>query len=82
MAFAVVSMTPDDIVTKPSSVTRARQNVIFELGYFAGKLGRGRTCVFRKGDFEIPSDLYGVLYIDLDNGGWKVELPRSLRLRD
>ena len=80
VGFAVIIMTPDDIVAEPSSATRARQNVIFELGYFAGKLGRGRTCVLRKGDVEIPSDLYGVLYIDLDGaGGWKLELAKELR---
>jgi len=38
VGFAVVIMTPDDIVTEPSSATRARQNVIYELGYFTGKL--------------------------------------------
>jgi predicted nucleotide-binding protein len=83
VGFAVVLMTPDDIAgpaATPSSATRARQNVIFELGYFAGKLGRGRTCVLRKGDVEIPSDLYGVLYVELDDrGGWKLELAKELR---
>jgi predicted nucleotide-binding protein len=83
VGFAVVIMTPDDVagpIAAPSSATRARQNVIFELGYFAGALGRDKTCVIRKGDVEIPSDLYGILYIDLDNGGgWKVELARELK---
>jgi predicted nucleotide-binding protein len=44
VGFAVVIMTPDDIVTEPASATRARQNVIHELGYFAGKLSRGRVA--------------------------------------
>jgi hypothetical protein len=81
--FAVVLMTPDDIAgpaAAPSSATRARQNVIFELGYFAGKLGRDRVCVLRKGNVEIPSDLYGVVDIDLDNGGgWTVRLAKELK---
>jgi hypothetical protein len=35
--------------------------------------------VLRKGDVEIPSDLYGVVYIDLDpGGGWKHKLVAEL----
>jgi hypothetical protein len=64
VGFAVVLLIPDDLAgptSAPSQTSRARQNVIFELGYFAGKLGRGRTCLLRKGEIEIPSDLYGVI---------------------
>jgi predicted nucleotide-binding protein len=51
-----------------------------ELGYFAGKLGRGRACLLRKGDVEIPSDLYGVIYTELDDSdGWKLKLVRELK---
>lgn len=66
LVFALV--TPDDLVNETSK--RARQNVIFELGYFMGKLGRksGRVIVLRKGDIDIPSDLDGILYISIDNG--------------
>jgi predicted nucleotide-binding protein len=54
--------------------------VIFELGYFAGKLGRGRACLLRKGEVEIPSDLYGVIYTDMDAAdGWKIKLVRELK---
>jgi predicted nucleotide-binding protein len=65
VGFAVILLTPDDVAGKadaPGSALRARQNVIFELGFFAGKLGRGRACLLKKGDIEIPSDLYGVIY--------------------
>lgn len=81
VGFAVVLLTPDDVVGSPAaSATRARQNVIFELGYFVGKLGRGRACLLRKGDVEIPSDLYGVIYTDLDAaGGWKIRLVQELK---
>jgi predicted nucleotide-binding protein len=83
VGFAVVLLTPHDVagsVAAPGSATRARQNVIFELGYFAGALGRGRTCLLRKGDVEIPSDLYGVIYVDLDEAdGWKLKLVRELK---
>jgi predicted nucleotide-binding protein len=83
VGFAVVLMTPDDVagpVAAPQSVTRARPNVIFELGYFAGKLGRGRACLLRKGAVEIPSDLYGVIYTEMDDGnGWKIKLGEELK---
>jgi predicted nucleotide-binding protein len=72
VCFAVVLLTPDDIAASPATSAqsaRARQNVIFELGYFAGSLGRGRACLLRKGDVEIPSDLYGVIYTDMDPSG-------------
>ncbi len=83
VGFAVVLLTPDDLAGPASAsaqVSRARQNVIFELGYFAGKLGRGRACLLRKGEVEIPSDLYGVIYTDMDGSdGWKFKLARELK---
>jgi predicted nucleotide-binding protein len=83
VGFAVVLLTPDDLgglAAASMQVSRARQNVIFELGYFVGKLGRGRACLLRKGDVEIPSDLYGVIYTDLDTaGGWKLKLAKELK---
>jgi predicted nucleotide-binding protein len=46
-----------------SSVTKhARQNVILELGYFVGKIGRNRVCCLYKGNLELPSDIHGVVY--------------------
>jgi len=83
VGFAVVLMTPDDLgAAKAGSIqnARARQNVVFELGYFAGKLGRGKTCLLRKGDVEMPSDLYGVIYTELDpTEGWKVKLVKEMK---
>ncbi|EJN23800.1 putative nucleotide-binding protein containing TIR -like domain-containing protein [Pseudomonas sp. GM79] len=83
VGFAVVLLTPDDLGGSAKSDTpdaRARQNVIFELGFFAGKLGRGRVCLLRKGHVEIPSDLYGVIYTDMDSGeGWQTKLVRELK---
>lgn len=83
VGFAVVLLTPDDLggsVKSDAPDARARQNVIFELGYFAGKLGRGRVCLLRKGHVEIPSDLYGVIYTDMDAGdGWQTKLVRELK---
>ncbi len=81
VGFAVVLLTPDDVAGSASApAARARQNVIFELGYFAGKLGRGRTCLLRRGDVEIPSDLFGVIYSDFDPAdGWKIKLVKELK---
>jgi predicted nucleotide-binding protein len=67
-----VLMTPDDMggaVGSPSAA-RARQNVILELGHFTGKLGRtsGRVILLQKGDLELPSDLAGIVYIDISDG--------------
>lgn len=83
VGFAVVLLTPDDVahaVAATQQAARARQNVIFELGYFAGKLGRGRACLLRKGEVEIPSDLYGVIYTEMDaSDGWKLKLVREMK---
>ena len=82
--FAVVLLTPDDegrIRGEKSDLKpRARQNVIFELGYFARSFGRNRVCALTKGGVEIPSDYDGVVYIPLDDsGGWKMRLIRELK---
>ncbi len=81
-SFAVVLLTPDDSVTGPDGVTehRARQNVILELGYFVGRLGRERVCALRKGDVTLPSDYLGVLYKPVDTAGaWRYNLGKELR---
>lgn len=51
---------------KSSIRFRARQNVILELGYFVGKIGRNRVCCLYKGDVELPSDIHGVLFKKFD----------------
>ena len=62
--FAVVLLTPDDVGTLQGDENnlgpRARQNVIFELGFFIGRLGRERVCALTKGEVEIPSDYTGL----------------------
>ncbi|VVN21488.1 TIR domain-containing protein [Pseudomonas fluorescens] len=83
VGFAVILLTPDDVggaVSAQEPNARARQNVIFELGYFAGKLGRGKVCLLRKGSVEIPSDLYGVIYTEMDTAeGWQTKLVKELK---
>lgn len=69
-----VLLTPDDeIATATDSEERkrrARQNVILELGFFLGKLGResGKVLLLHKGPIEMPSDIAGIEYIDITNG--------------
>ena len=72
VGFAIILLTPDEFAytadqgkLKESDRTiegRARPNVIFEFGYFVGKLGRSRVCCIHKGDVTVPSDLNGLLY--------------------
>lgn len=69
-----VLLTPDDLPAVPTSSDpakrRARQNVILELGFFLGALGRrsGRVFLLYKGPLELPSDLSGVVYFDIGSG--------------
>ena len=83
VGFAVALLTPDDVGALQDSrddlKPRARQNVVFELGYFFGQLGRERVCALMKGNVEIPSDYSGVVYIPLDDGGWKMKLIEELK---
>lgn len=84
VGFAVVLLTPDDIGSLDESGAeqkhRARQNVIFELGYFVGKLGRSRVCALYDQTVELPSDIVGVAYVALDGAGaWKFELAKELK---
>ena len=57
---------------------RARQNVILELGYFIGKLGREKVCALHAGEVELPSDLHGVIWVPY-SGDWKLKLIQELR---
>jgi predicted nucleotide-binding protein len=79
--FAVVLLTPDDVggPTADKLQPRARQNVIGEMFWFAGKLGRNRVCALKKGNLELPSDFAGVGYTEMNDGGaWKAELLKEL----
>jgi predicted nucleotide-binding protein len=83
--FAVALMTADDVHTKDTQGAqpqkRARQNVIFELGFFAAKLGRSRLAVLFEDGVEMPSDFSGIVYIQIDPAGaWKFQLARELKI--
>jgi len=63
-----------------NGINRARQNVILEIGYFLGKIGKERLRIIVKGDVDIPSDLQGVLYEKHDsNGAWKMKILKELQ---
>jgi predicted nucleotide-binding protein len=76
--YAIALLTPDDFTQ--AGTQRARQNVILEIGYFLGKLGKERLRMIVKGDIEIPSDLQGILYEKHDSGGaWKIKLLKEMQ---
>jgi len=82
--FAVVLLTPDDIGAHKDDADnlrpRARQNVVFELGFFIGRLGRERVCALYKGECDIPSDYSGVLWVSMDDGGaWRSKLAQEMK---
>lgn len=87
VAFAIVLLSPDDVGyernEKPETATfRSRQNVIFELGYFIGKLGRDRVlALYRKEDnFDMPNDYSGVLYVPYEpSGRWQYDILKELK---
>jgi predicted nucleotide-binding protein len=76
VGFAVVLLTPDD--TMENGAKRARQNVILELGYFIAKLSRERVCALKTSNVEVPSDILGILWTDLDSADWRVKLAQEL----
>jgi CheY-like chemotaxis protein len=69
-----VLLTPDDVFAKETdpddTKRRARQNVIFEMGFFLGILGRssGRVILLYKSPLDLPNDIAGVIYIDISEG--------------
>ena len=73
-SHAFILLTPDDnfglIGQSNDELYRARQNVIFEMGYFFGYWGRksGKVILLYKGVLDIPSDITGIVYIDISNG--------------
>ncbi len=83
VGFAVVLLTADDRGGPASSGDlrpRARQNVVFELGYFIGRLGRSRVTVLYDSGVELPSDMSGVLYTPVDEAGaWQLKLAREMK---
>jgi hypothetical protein len=80
--YAVVLLTADDkggLKGSPMQ-TRARQNVVFEFGFFVGALTRNRVAVLYELGVELPSDLAGIGWIEFDRkGAWQIALTKELR---
>jgi predicted nucleotide-binding protein len=78
VAFAVILVTPDDegrLHGDPELRPRARQNVVWEWGYFVGKFGRKHVCALYTPGTELPSDLHGLVWIEMDTAGaWRLRL--------
>lgn len=68
--FGIFVFSPDDIIkTRDSEHTVARDNVIFELGLFMGKLGYENCFIVKPRfaeNFHLPSDLIGFNTIDFN----------------
>jgi hypothetical protein len=66
--FAVLVLTGDDLVTSHDvAATAPRDNLMFELGLFMGRLGRARTfALVPASGVKLPSDLAGVTLLDFD----------------
>lgn len=85
ISFAIILLTPDDVIRSESGEPKdmefqARQNVILELGYFFGNLGRKNVCVIYDDRVTIPSDFDGMGYIPYDNdNAWKLLMAKELQ---
>lgn len=81
--FAIILLTADDegkAKIENDYKARARQNVVFEMGYFIGKLGRAKVFLLLENGVDKPGDLDGIVYIPIDNAdGWKLKLVRELK---
>lgn len=72
VGYAFILLTPDEIAylsnengledAERRKEFRARPNVIFEFGYFVGKLGRSKVCCLYTGEVALPSDVSGMIY--------------------
>ncbi len=82
VSYAIIVLTADDKGSRADQTgtrPRGRQNVIFEMGYFYGLIGRRNVSVLIRPGVEKPSDTDGIAYISFDdNRAWKAELPRDL----
>ena len=83
VGYAVVLLTDDDMgkgKNQENLNLRARQNVILELGFFIGSLSRKRVCPLYTSGVELPSDMSGVVYTEIDKAGnWKIKLAKELK---
>jgi predicted nucleotide-binding protein len=86
VGFAIVLLSGDDKGYLKSDLPkgaklRARQNVIFEMGFFIGKLGRERVFLLLEQGVEHPSDIDGIVYTPYESvdGNWRGKLVQELK---
>lgn len=85
--YAIVLLTADDIgaarlesAEEPYFTTRARQGVVFEMGFLVAALSPGRVCVLYEDGVELPCELDGISHVRLDLAGtWQPKLLLALR---
>ncbi len=80
--FALVLFSPDDegkSLEEEILHKRPRQNVVFELGFFIGRLGRQNVVVLHRevNDFEMLSDFQGVLF-EPYREGWEFRVAKEI----
>ena len=87
--FAIAVLTADDMTTKRGQTHAVpRDNVIFELGFFMGRLGLERTYMVYSRDNPptLPSDLQGITaatYAERADGNLEAEVgPASIQIRE
>jgi len=57
---------------------RARQNVIFEHGYFTAAIGKNHTTILYEKEVDVQTDIKGTDYINIDKKDWKKKLYTTL----
>lgn len=91
--FAVILLSCDDMAVsnkdlereakerdfKAQYKPRARQNVIYEMGYFTGKLDREHVFLLIEDGIEKPGDLDGIIYTSFSSTDWKFKLVKRLK---
>jgi predicted nucleotide-binding protein len=83
-SFALVLLGHDDAVALRRSAADAsagvRSGIVFELGYFVGRLGLKRVCVLYTGGTETFVSDHGIQFLPIDSGnGWQLQLARHLK---
>lgn len=87
VGYAIIIYTPCDIGKLDNKTSefknRARQNVVFEHGYIVGKIGRNRVSALVKGNIELPTDIDGVVYTQMDeSGAWRISIAKEMKAVD
>lgn len=81
--YAIILLTANDkgkAKNDKKYQLRARQNVIFEMGYFRAKLGKKNLCYMYEEEVELPSDIVGIGYVAVKSDDkWQYELAHELQ---